>query len=51
MAEVMSNQNQLDVRELRGKRVGRILVKMGAATRQQVHEALDVQKERGGPLG
>ena len=51
MAEVTTNQNQVDVRELRGQRIGRILVKIGAVTRQQVHEALDVQKEQGGPLG
>jgi type IV pilus assembly protein PilB len=43
--------SKVDVSELKGQRLGRILVKIGAATRQQVHEALDVQKERGGPIG
>jgi len=49
MPELMPNK--VDVSELKGQRLGRILVKIGAATRQQVHEALDVQKERGGPIG
>ncbi len=49
MAELMPNK--VDVSELKGQRLGRILVKIGAVTRQQVHEALDVQKERGGPIG
>ncbi len=31
--------------------MGRILVKMGKVTRDQVHEALEIQKERGGPIG
>jgi type IV pilus assembly protein PilB len=44
-------QDKLDVRQLRGQRLGRILVKMGVTTRSQVHEALDVQKQSGGPLG
>jgi type IV pilus assembly protein PilB len=43
--------NKVDVNELKGQRLGRILVKTGAVTRQQVHEALEVQKERGGPIG
>jgi len=49
MAELMPSK--VDVSELKGQRIGRILVKIGAVTRQQVHEALDVQKERGGPIG
>jgi type IV pilus assembly protein PilB len=40
-----------NIRELRGRPLGRVLVKMGKATREQVHEALAVQKEKGGPLG
>ncbi|MCD6303576.1 MAG: Flp pilus assembly complex ATPase component TadA [Planctomycetes bacterium] len=36
---------------MKGLRLGRILIKMGKVTRQQVHEALDVQRESGGPLG
>jgi len=37
--------------DLRGRPLGRVLVKMGKVTRDQVHEALAVQKEEGGPLG
>ncbi|HHH76543.1 MAG TPA: pilus assembly protein PilB, partial [Phycisphaerae bacterium] len=40
-----------DVNQLRGRPIGRILVKMGKITREQVHEALGAQKQRGGPLG
>ena len=40
-----------DVSELRGRPLGRVLVKMGQITRDQVHEALAVQKEKGGPIG
>ncbi len=49
MAELLPEK--IDVSQLKGQRLGRILVKIGAATRQQVHEALDVQKEQGGPIG
>jgi len=42
---------EINVLELRGRPLGRVLVKMGKATRDQVHEALDVQREKGGPLG
>lgn len=40
-----------DVKQLRGRPLGRVLVKMGKISRQQVHEALEVQKEQGGPIG
>ncbi len=43
-----SNPN---VDELRGRPLGRVLVKMGNVTRKQVYEALAVQKEKGGPIG
>ncbi len=49
MAELMPDK--IDVSQLKGQRLGRILVKTGAITRQQVHEALAVQKEQGGPIG
>ena len=41
----------INVDELRGKRLGHILVKMDKITRDQVQEALEVQKEKRGPLG
>jgi len=39
------------IEQLRGRQLGRILIKMGRLRRQQVHEALDIQKERRGPIG
>ena len=42
-----------NINELKGRRIGRILNKMGKVTRDQVQEALALQKERRGalPLG
>ncbi len=37
--------------QLRSRQLGRILIKMGKLRRSQVHEALDIQKERRGPIG
>ncbi|MEM0914745.1 MAG: ATPase, T2SS/T4P/T4SS family [Planctomycetota bacterium] len=37
--------------ELQGRRLGRVLTKMGKVTRDQVHEALTLQKERKQPIG
>ena len=39
------------IAELQGRRLGRILTKMGRINRDQVHEALTLQKERKSPLG
>lgn len=39
------------ISQLRGRPLGRILIKMGRVTRAQVSEALDIQKERRGPIG
>ena len=39
------------VEQLRGRQLGRILIKMGKLRRGQVHEALEIQKEKRGPLG
>ena len=41
----------VNVDELRGRPIGRVLVKMGKLTRDQVHEALGIQRDKGGPLG
>jgi type IV pilus assembly protein PilB len=37
--------------ELKGRHLGRILIKMGLLTREQVHKCLVIQKEKGGKLG
>ena len=47
----MAGWGDYNVEQLRGRPVGRVLVKMGKVTREQVHEALDIQKQRSGPLG
>jgi len=39
------------IRDLKGRRIGRILTKMGKVTREQVHEGLDMQSQRRVPLG
>lgn len=36
----------MDVSELKGRKIGRALTKLGVVTREQVHEALQVQKSR-----
>ena len=38
------------VEQLRGRPLGRILMKMGVLSREQVHECLSVQKQRGGGI-
>jgi type IV pilus assembly protein PilB len=42
---------EYNVQELKGRPLGRVLVKMGKVTRDQVHEALAIQKDKGGPIG
>ncbi|MCC7191982.1 MAG: Flp pilus assembly complex ATPase component TadA [Phycisphaeraceae bacterium] len=39
------------VSELKGRKIGRILTKMGKVTREQVNEALQIQTQRRLPLG
>ena len=41
----------MDPSELKGRRFGRVLTKLGKVTRAQVHEALQVQKNRKEPIG
>jgi type IV pilus assembly protein PilB len=43
--------NQPDISELKGRRLGRILTKLGKVTRDQVHEALALQSQRRAPIG
>ncbi len=40
-----------EVSQLKARPLGRVLYKMGEVTREQVHEAIEVQKQRGGPIG
>ncbi len=39
-----------DVEQLRGRTLGRILIKMGLLTREKVHECLNIQKQKGGSI-
>ncbi len=41
----------IDPVELKGKKLGRVLTKLGKTTREQVHEALAVQKTRKAQIG
>jgi type IV pilus assembly protein PilB len=41
----------IDPAELKGRKLGRVLTKMGKVTREQVHEALSIQKTRKAPIG
>ncbi len=41
----------IDPAELKGRRLGRVLTKMGKVSREQVYEALKIQKERKAPIG
>jgi len=40
-----------NVSELKGRVLGRVLYKMGKVTREQVQQAMELQKTRGGPIG
>jgi len=42
---------QPGIEELRGRRLGRVLAKLGKVTREQVHEALDLQAQQRRPIG
>ncbi len=41
----------MDPKECRGRPLGQVLRKMGKVNRDQVHQALDVQKDKGGVIG
>ncbi len=42
---------RIPIKQLKGRRLGRVLIKMGIITRDQIHEALDIQSKRRGPIG
>ncbi len=42
---------QADLQEMKGRKLGRILAKLGKTTRERVHEALAIQKTRKVPIG
>jgi len=46
-----TQKSTVTLAELKGRKLGRVLTKMGKVTREQVHEALAVQKTRKAPIG
>jgi len=52
MAEVKKpSKGRLDPKEMKGRRLGRVLTKLRKVTREQVHEALHLQKTRKEKVG
>ncbi len=47
----MTERKMPSIEQLRGRQLGRILIKMGKIRRNEVHEALEIQKQRRGPIG
>jgi len=47
----MATEGMPPISQLKGRPLGRILIKMGKLTRAQVSEALELQKKKRGPLG
>ncbi len=45
------SSGKIDPAEFKGRKLGRVLTKMGKVTRDQVHEALTIQQTRKVPLG
>ncbi|MGE3108304.1 MAG: GspE/PulE family protein [Phycisphaerales bacterium] len=41
----------IDIAELKGRKLGRVLTKLGKTSRERVHEALAIQKTRKSPIG
>jgi len=51
LAKAGRSRKMPSVEQLRGRQLGRVLIKMGKLRRAQVEEALEIQKERRGPIG
>jgi len=50
MGKIKSDRKLPPVEQLRGRTLGRILIKMGVLTREKIHEALVIQKKRHGKV-
>jgi type IV pilus assembly protein PilB len=50
MANGKTTEKLPPVEQLRGRPIGRILMKMGLLSREKVHECLEIQKKRGGGI-
>jgi type IV pilus assembly protein PilB len=50
MGKMKATEKLPPVEQLRGRPLGRILIKMGVLSREKVHECLEIQKKRGGDV-
>jgi len=50
MAKDKTTQTLPPIEQLRGRTLGRVLIKMGVLSREQVHECLKIQSQRGGKV-
>jgi hypothetical protein len=50
MGKMKAAEKYPPAEQLRGRPLGRILMKMGLLSREKVHECLEMQKERGGDV-
>ncbi len=50
MAKNQAIKNSLPIEQLRGRTLGRVLIKMGVLTREKVHQCLQIQKQRQGKV-
>lgn len=50
MEKTKTTQPLPPIEQLRGRTLGRVLIKMGALSREQVHECLKIQAQRGGKV-
>ena len=50
MAKMKTTESLPPIEQLRGRTLGRVLIKMGVLSREQVHECLKIQAQRGGKI-
>jgi len=50
MGKINTTKNLPPIEQLRGRTLGRVLIKMGVLTREKVHECLKIQKQRRGTV-
>jgi len=51
MTDAPKTRKAPTIEQLRGRPIGRVLIKMGKLRRSQVEEALEIQKQQRGPIG
>ena len=50
MVNMNSQQKLPPIEQLKGRSIGRILIKMGVLSRDKVHECLKIQQQRNGKI-